>query len=222
MKNQHLNISLGLLLLLCPFVFSLTSCKDDYETYYEGYGLVNKEADEKFTVTLDDGYLLYPQEYFFNSERLNDSTRLWLRFNILEEQDSSLYARIVNVDTILTKSILPYEESILDSVGNDPVKISKAWFAHDFLNFEFMFAAGLQANSGKPHMINLLQCPNEEEKLVFEFRHNDFDDSRDRVYMGAVSFPIKKIIENLEKPVHFIIKYNDSANTSHSIELTYK
>ena len=85
MKNKHFNLTSGIVLILIPLVFSFTGCKDDYETYYEGYGLVSKSGDEKFTVKLDDGYLLYPREYYFNPEKLNDSTRLRIRFNILEE-----------------------------------------------------------------------------------------------------------------------------------------
>ena len=176
----------------------------------------------KFTVKLDDGYLLYPREYYFNPEKLNDSTRLRIRFNILEEQDTNLYARIVYADTILTKSILPYDETILDSVGNAPVKIVNSWFAHGFLNFEFMFAAHLNPSTGKTHMVNLLQCPTEDDRLIFEFRHNDFGDSRDKLYFGTVSFPIQKLTEGYEKPIKMIVKYNDSANTTRSIELTYK
>lgn len=221
MRNKHFNLTSGILLILIPLVFSFTGCKDDYETYYEGYGLVNKEGDQKFTVTLDDGYLLYPQEYYFSPDKFSDSTRIRVRFNILEEKDTNVYARIVYADTMLTKSILPYEESILDSVGNDPIKISKAWFAHGFLNFEFMFAARLHPNSASAHMVNLLQCPSEDEKLIFEFHHNDFNDSRDQLYLGAVSFPIREITEGLKKPVKMIIKFNDSANTTRSIELTY-
>ena len=76
MKNKHFNLTSGIVLILIPLVFSFTGCKDDYETYYEGYGLVSKSGDEKFTVKLDDGYLLYPREYYYNPEKLNDSTRL--------------------------------------------------------------------------------------------------------------------------------------------------
>ena len=69
MKNKHFNLTSGIVLILIPLVFSFTGCKDDYETYYEGYGLVSKSGDEKFTVKLDDGYLLYPREYYFNPEK---------------------------------------------------------------------------------------------------------------------------------------------------------
>ena len=40
MKNKHFNLTSGIVLILIPLVFSFTGCKDDYETYYEGYGLV--------------------------------------------------------------------------------------------------------------------------------------------------------------------------------------
>ena len=72
MKNKHFNLTSGIVLILIPLVFSFTGCKDDYETYYEGYGLVSKSGDEKFTVKLDDGYLLYPREYYFNPEKYSE------------------------------------------------------------------------------------------------------------------------------------------------------
>ncbi len=72
-------------------------------------------------------------------------------------------------------------------------------------------------------MVNLLQCPTEDDRLIFEFRHNDFGDSRDKLYFGTVSFPIQKLTEGYEKTdKNDLVKYNDSANTTRSIELTYK
>ena len=44
MKNKHFNLTSGIVLILIPLVFSFTGCKDDYETYYEGYGLVSKSG----------------------------------------------------------------------------------------------------------------------------------------------------------------------------------
>lgn len=221
MGNKFLtSITSGVLLL--AFSFSFTACKNDCEPIYEGYGLVNKISDNKFSVTLDDGNLIYPRESYINPARLNDSTRLYMQFNIMEENDSCAYVRLTYADTILTKSILPYNESILDSVGNDPVKINKAWFAHGFLNFEFVFVGRANLNANHAHMVSLLQCPNDGNKLIFEFRHNDFDDYRDKVYIGVVSFRINEAIKDLQKPVQMVIKYNDSATSSRSIELTYQ
>lgn len=221
MKNRFFTfVPQKLLLLLLTFAFM--ACQDECEPIYEGYGLVSKTSDNKFSVILDDGYQVYPLESSIPPSRLNDSTRLYLQFNILEENDSTASVRITYADTILTKSILPYDETISDSVGQAPVKINKAWFAHGFLNFEFMFAGRINVNQGHAHMVNLLQCPATDNQLNFEFRHNDFGDYREKIYMGIVSFPIQELIAELERPIKMNIKFNDSENTTRSITLTYK
>lgn len=222
MKKRHF-IFLGhsiLFLCLLPFIFS--SCKNDDEPMYQSYGLLNKTGNDNVIITLDNGCLLYPQNAYFNTGKLKDSTRMYLCYNILEEQDSSASVNILLADTILTKPILPYDETILDSVGNDPVKINHAWFAHGFLNLEFTFAARAYPTSEHSHMINLLQCPSDNNKLVFELHHNDFDDYRDKLYLGVVSFPITKIVEDYEKPITLEIKFNDSENTTRSIKMIYR
>lgn len=221
MENKFLTLIVGAL-ILSIMSFSFTACDNDHEAIYEGYGLVNKLTDNSFSVTLDDGNLIYPRETCINPSRLHDSTRLWMVFNILEESEQRTDIRLISADTILTKNVLPYAESILDSVGNDPIKINTAWFAHGFLNFEFVFAARNHPTSQSAHMVNLLQRPSENGKLIFEFRHNDFNDYRDQVYMGVVSFRMQEVIEDLEKPIKMEIRFNDSANTSRSIDLTYK
>lgn len=210
------------LLVSFGLIFSFTSCDDDSEPLYEAYGLISKTEGEQMKIFLDDGTELQARESYVNLKNLSDSTRLYLHFNLLEEKENCDYVRITYADTLLTKSILPYDESILDSIGNDPIKITKAWFAHDFLNFEFIYAGRYNITRQYAHMVNLLQCSTEDGTLAFEFRHNDFDDYRDRIYMGVVSFPIKDIVADLERPVKMNVKFNDSQNTTRTIELTYK
>lgn len=221
MKNSFLSLLAGGLLLGGISLF-LSSCEKENDPIYEGYGLVHKQSDHSFSVTLDDGTLIYPQEYSLNPCDLLDSTRLYMQFNLLEERDSCAHVRLTYADTILTKSVLPYHESILDSVGNAPVKITHAWFAHGFLNFEFMFAGRAYLNANHAHMLSLLQCPSEGNKLIFEFHHNDFNDRKDKMYIGVVSFRIHSIVGNLSKPIPMVIKYQDSANSTRTINLTYK
>lgn len=223
MKNKHLASVRGTILLLCAFVFTFTACNNDSEPLYEGYGIVlNKQDASSYTILLDDGNLLYPRESYVNPDKLRDSMRLYLCFSVLKEMDSSYDVRITFADSILTKNIIAYDESILDSIGNDPVKITKSWFAHGFLNFEFMFAGRINMDSHHSPMVNLLQCPSEDNTLKFEFRHNDFGDCRDKVYVGVVSFPIRKVTDQLEKPVKMEIKFSDSENTTRSIEMIYR
>ncbi len=213
---------MGKLFFLWILIFSLLSCSKESEIYYEGYGLINKPGSGQYTITLDDGNLLYPRVSCINPAKLRDSMRMFIRFNIQSETDSCTYIRIAYADTIQTKSILPYNESNSELAGKDPVKITKAWFAHGFLNFEFMFAGQYPANSGLPHSVNLLQFPSENNKLVFEFRHNDFNNRREQLYMEVVSFPVQEILTNMKRPITIIVKYSDSANTERYLEITYK
>lgn len=220
MKNKFLISLFGGLLFVIPLLFS--SCENESEPIYEGYGLVHKSGGDEFSVTMDDGNRIYLRESFVNTSQLNDSSRLYMQFNIMEERDSCAYVRLTYADTILTKSILPYDESILDSLGDAPIKITHAWFAHGFLNFEFMFAGRSYLDANRAHMVNLLQCSSEDNKLVFEFRHNDFNDSKDKVYIGVVSFHLDDSIKEAAKPIDMIIKFKESETSSRSITLTYK
>lgn len=220
MKNRFFIFPPSYFILLFLMLL-LGACQEESEPIYESYGLVSKTSAHAFTVLLDDGLLIYPRESCVDPSRLHDSSRIYLQFNILEENDSAAFARITYADTILTKSILPYDESILDSIGQDPVKINRAWIAHDFINIEFLFAGRTNLVPKHAHMVNLLLCPSSGNKLNFEFRHNDFDDEREKIYLGIASFPLEEAVAPLGKPVTISIKYHDSENTSRTIELIY-
>lgn len=222
MKRKQLKFISIFSLCLLGINFLFTSCDKDNVTFYEGYGLIRKSGTYKYRIVLDDGYLLNPRESYLNPDKVKDSCRMFLRFNILEETDSCANVRITYADTILTKPILPYNTSNAEKAGHAPVKITKYWFAHGFLNFEFMFAGSYPSNPNKIHTVNLLQYPSENGKLTFEFRHNDFKDRRDQLYLGVVSFPILSLTEGMEKPISMSVKYNDSANTSRTLEMTYR
>ena len=124
---------------------------------------------------------------------------------------------------ILTKPVIAYDTTLLDSIGNDPIKISDSgcWIAHGFLNFEFVYAGGYPVVSVK-HMINLLQHTDHNDGLLFEFRHNAFKDRREQLYPGVVSFPISSLLDNLPKPVKIKVKYHDTNTSDRTIEFNYQ
>lgn len=207
-------------IFFCVLIFS--ACKDDYEDHYQGYGTVNILGESSYQIKMDDGYILRPKEAPFPSSELSDSMRLNLEYSVVEIQDSSMDVKIHRAVEILTKPVLAYETSILDSIGNDQVyKISGYWIAHGFLNFEFAYAGGYPVVNAK-HMINLLQHTDETEALSFEFRHNAFGDKREQLYPGVVSFPISHLLDNMSKPIKFKIKYRDSENSNRTIEFNYQ
>lgn len=203
-------------------LFLWTACDDDHETLYEAYGLICKTNSGPDRILLDDGTRLQVRESAVNLKVLDDSTRIYLHFSIWRETDTCDEVRVTYCDPILTKSVLPYDESVSDSLGHDPVKITKAWFAHGFLNFEFVYAGRYHIGREHAHMVNLLQCQPEDGVLAFEFRHNDFGDNRDRIYMGVVSFPMKEVVSGLAKPVKMKVRFNDFQDITHSIDLSYE
>lgn len=219
MKKRILYLPASLFCLLSVLLFY--SCEDDYTPTYESYGLVQKKATHSPAILLDNGKLLYPKESWVNPEYLTDSMRLFLHFNVLEETDSCTYIRMTYADSVLTKPILQYGNISRDSIGNDPVKITKAWIAHGFLNLEFIFAGGEHLNNQNAHLVNLVQYPSGNNKLILEFHHNDFQDSRDRVYFGAASFPLTSLTGKPTPPFILQIKFKDSSLTTNAIELTH-
>lgn len=216
MENKILKL-IGI--FLCVLLFS--ACKDDYEDHYQGYGMVNLLGESSYQIKMDDGFTLHPKEAPFPSSELNDSMRLSLDYSIIDMQDSSVDVKIHRAIEILTKPVIAYETSILDSIGNDPIKISGYWIAHGFLNFEFIYSGGYPVVSVK-HMVNLLHHTDNSDGLLFEFRHNAFGDKREQLYSGVVSFPISNLTDNMSKPLKIKIKYRDSNNSNRTIEFNYR
>lgn len=216
MENKILKL-IGI--FLCVMLFS--ACKDDYEDHYQGYGMVNLLGESSYQIKMDDGFTLHPKEAPFPSSELNDSMRLSLDYSIIDMQDSSVDVKIHRAIEILTKPVIAYETSILDSIGNDPIKISGYWIAHGFLNFEFIYSGGYPVVSVK-HMVNLLHHTDNSDGLLFEFRHNAFGDKREQLYSGVVSFPISNLLDNTSQPLKIKIKYRDSNNSNRTIEFNYR
>lgn len=216
MENKILKLT-GI--FLCVLLFS--ACKDDYEDHYQGYGMVKLLGESSYQIKMDDGFTLHPKEAPFPSSELNDSMRLSLDYSIIDMQDSSVDVKIHRAIEILTKPVIAYETSILDSIDNDPIKISGYWIAHGFLNFEFIYSGGYPVVSVK-HMVNLLHHTDNSDGLLFEFRHNAFGDKREQLYSGVVSFPISNLTDNMSKPLKIKIKYRDSNNSNRTIEFNYR
>lgn len=216
MENKILKLT-GI--FLCVLLFP--ACKDHYQDHYQGYGMVKLLGESSYQIKMDDGFTLHPKEAPFPSSELNDSMRLSLDYSIIDMQDSSVDVKIHRAIEILTKPVLAYETSILDSIGNDPIKISGYWIAHGFLNFEFIYSGGYPVVSVK-HMVNLLHHTDNSDGLLFEFRHNAFEDKREQLYSGVVSFPVSNLLDNTSQPLKIKIKYRDSNNSNRTIEFNYR
>ena len=204
-------LSLPLLLL------AMAACSSNEETIYEGYGMIKKESGNTFSIILDNGVRLHPSEGITTLNSLQDSTRVRSTFSILKENENYSYVNLMALDTILTLPVIPYDNNILNNMGDAPISITNAWIAYGFLNFEFLFV-----DNQKRHKFSLMQYPSTKDKLIFELRHNDYNDEAYQTNMQVISFRLQSILKEAEKPAKIIIKYNRTDNMSDDIELTYR
>ena len=204
-------LSLPLLLL------AMAACSSNEETIYEGYGMIKKESGNTFSIILDNFVSIHPSVGFTTLNSLQDSTRVRSTFSILKENENYSYVNLMALDTILTLPVIPYDNNILNNMGDAPISITNAWIAYGFLNFEFLFV-----DNQKQHKFSLMQYPSTKDKLIFELLHNDYNDEAYQTNMQVISFRLQSILKEVKDSVKIIIRYNPADNISDEIWLTYR
>lgn len=215
LKNKLIGI-----LCLVLAGFAITSCDDDDEDFYYSYGIAKMESGNTgWSILTDKGNVLIP-ENLRPLSWIKDSTRVILHYTIDDEKDKNTFEiDVFSIDTLLTKNILPYDETQEDSIGNDPAYINAAWIAHDFLTLDFTY----QGNYPQPdekHMVNVIEMPSENaDEVILEFRHNAFKDNSENNYRGIASFRLKTLSQKDYKKV--IVRYypNNNADDPKTIEI---
>jgi len=175
---------------LMSCVVLTTSCeKEESKTLYHSYGLAIPVEGEaySFKINTDLGNVLIPQD---DDYHLNDTTRVYVQFTMVNEDDSemdSIEVELKFMDDILYKSITLQDSAL----GNDPIYVSEdaIWASsyNDILNIPFSFDGG-----GVTHLVNLYLdsiCPT-EDTLFMEFRHNANADAFHNRIGGLVSFDL--------------------------------
>lgn len=191
MKRKVLQFSMFVILL------ATVSCSKS-----DGYSLgafrisiatVNKISDNSYSLTLDNGKVLYPSA---SDVRYipKDNQRVFVNYTILSDQYAE-YDHLVKVNdiwNILTKGVIDLTTSNADSIGNDPVKINNIWVANDFMNVGFMF----NYSGVRPHAINLVNNTTKtdadgNEFVELEFRHNSYNSQSQYLFEGLACFNLK-------------------------------
>jgi len=152
-----------------------------------GFGLIQKDSTaESFTIVLDDGSVLYPNNSSYWNEDVHNNQRVFANFSILQERETETIkeydVRINSMRNILYKSILNITPAMEDSIGHDPIHVSDYWKVNNMLNFELQYLGGSEI-----HYINLVKQANAaaNDTVMLEIRHNNNDDL-DKVRMSAV------------------------------------
>lgn len=186
-------------LIFIPFIHSCDLLDDDYERADEvtiaTIKAVNDTKDnDEFYFLLDSGKKMYASNlrHGYNYD-FKDGQRAFVYVNLLDEKipGYDYNAELVYIENILTKNVIDMDEEIVDSIGNDKIDITLAWYGGDHINIEFKFMG--TTSPKELHMVNLVRNEMEEIQeedgyLILEFRHNAHDDYKAEPLNGIASF----------------------------------
>lgn len=189
MKKLKL-VLLAVIIVLTP---TLYSCMNDDDKYSLIIATIKVNEGKDYYFLMDDGNKVLPGDTTaIHNYKVIDGQRVFVYFNELDEKVSGYdyNIKVVSIQNILTKGIIPITEATQDSIGDDPANLTYMWFGGGFLNIEFQM---MGTYSSKTHMINLVrdeENPGEEEEgyVNLEFRHNAYDDSPADRLVSMASF----------------------------------
>lgn len=216
--------------LLAPFLglgifFVFTSCEKD-NSYPLGdflieLGVVSENNNGAYYFTIDNGNKLWCSTCNVNRLGIKPNQRVLINYTKLSAQSSNydLIIRLNDIDTILTKAIIPISPAIEDSVGDDPIQIYDAWASAGFANFYYSFTGGATR-----HLINLVVDPTHpQEPLTLELRHNNKNDSLTYRYSGYISFRLESLKHYVNTDsTRFRLRYKTNSGETLSQIYTYK
>ena len=237
MKTKIWKLLLAMFAVLPVF----TACDDDDDYYYvhngdvwTTYGNLEKidnGSRQEYAIRLDDGdRLIVTDGLGFSADEGDEGMRVHLRYAYVgsEREESGLdtpmdyYIRLYNISEVLCKQpvtrsfVLADEEHRLDSIGNDPINVTDAWFSGKYLNVEF--EVPVKPNSSVQHFINLVHDDIElhGDSVYVYLRHNAYEDALDfesghatgdfHWAFGCVSFDVSSILPDGQSsvPVKFM------------------
>lgn len=212
------------IVLITGIIALLASCNDDVldkdsnTIVYTAFGFIFQNAEEDYYIITDIADTL-EIVYSYDQIHFEDSTRVRAYFEIEEELASSEdhYSVSINrIDQILYKDVIDFNESISDSLGNDPIEIFSIWQEGVNLNVEFIFYGG-----GTKHYINLskpagaIEDPTSPVELTL--RHNANDDDVLVKLKSVVTFNLGK----LQSETSDTTKYKIISTDYHGNNYTY-
>ena len=178
----------------CLVLFSLIfiGCmKDDSVEYYTALGTVDKDNDSTIIVTDDDERLLVNNAGSLSE--VNSNERIIAYFSMSDQTlptGIDYVVDIFNFSKVLFKPVIELTTEIADSIGVDPLEVSRIWLVKDYLNLEFKYYG-----FDKIHYINLTRAPGEisTDTIELEIKHNDNGDGSSYKLNGFVSFDLESL-----------------------------
>lgn len=158
MKNFKFPILLSAMLAFIAFASCSDTHNSEWGDYLISYGTVVKteRTADNFDIKRDDGVLLHISSNLIPNVQLDDQQRVLVNYTIIPDQvpgggsfDSSTSpiksynVQLNGIEKILTKRaltesfILADEQHRNDSIGNDAIIITDAWFTGKYINIHF-------------------------------------------------------------------------------------
>ena len=169
-------------------------------------GTIEVIGEKEYFFNLDDGDKMYPSDTtYIHNYTVENNQRVFIHFLPLEEDipGYDYNVKLIQLENILTKDIIPLTEETADSIGNDRINATSLWITGNYLNIEHQFFHS--NNPDKKHMLNLVineASTGENDKpdyVNLEFRHNAYNDSQLTLGTGLASFKLDNIAEQLKE-----------------------
>lgn len=191
----------------------LSSCSKfiDEEQIYVSYGNIGLDGSTWFIHT-DYGNRLN----ITNDESVDfvfsEGTRVIAYYEVEGiPVDTTYNIWLRSIMKVLTKS--PVSLSLLtpeqiEDIGDDPVNLIEAWYGRGYLNINFELFRNEPTIS---HFINLVfdDTESNDEQLVFELRHNAYNDLASIYSFGRASFDISTLLPEDITEIEVVIKWVD-------------
>lgn len=188
----------------------LASCSKDGEnsgSYIDALVTVKEDASGKCFLQVDDKTIVIPTNIAKNpyKKEVRALTSLYFEDGKIENEGE---AKVVYIDTILTKSLVPSVENNNDHYGKDPVEIYNDWLtvAEDGY-VTIHFATNGSANPTKAHWVNLVkgEDPTRPNELVFHHKLEGI--SSGLPVEGIVAFNIREMLPSSDETVDITIRF---------------
>lgn len=229
MKTTKLGL-IFLVGLITTFIFDSCNNDDGYslDNYVIEIATVNPidSAAGTYFLTLDNGKTVWPTNstpYFVPKKNNRAFVNLTLLSDKVGEYDH--YAKINQIQNILTKKVIDLTAENTEVIGNDPIKILTMWTGDNFLNIRFGYNTG---ESGKTHTINLVRntldqtSVSNDGSVILEFRHNANKDPERYGVNSYAAFDLKPFRADNKDSIKFIIKVLDLSNETKEYPIVYK
>ena len=168
-KLRFYSVVFTFALLIIPMLQSCLNDDDENRGTRFTIGTIEVIGEKEYFFNLDDGDKMYPSDTtYIHNYTVENNQRVFIHFLPLEEDipGYDYNVKLIQLENILTKDIIPLTEETADSIGNDRINATSLWITGNYLNIEHQFFHS--NNPDKKHMLNLVinetaETPDPEE-----------------------------------------------------------